>query len=79
MVMKMRFDESKISPVQNSSFATDFALPVFEEPQVELWPSRMSWAEAMRHFAPTREHYMRYFDSPERRLRDKNPKPFRVP
>ena len=25
-----------------------------------------------------REHYMQHFDSPEKRLRDKNPEPFRL-
>ena len=45
----------------------------------EHWPSKMSWADAMQHLAPTRERYMREFDSPEQRLRAKNPKPFRLP
>jgi len=35
----------------------------------------MSWADAVRSFAPYREHYMHNFDSPKKRLRDKNPKP----
>ena len=34
-------------------------------------PEKMSWAEAMRHFAPMREQYRRNFDSPEKRLREK--------
>jgi len=38
----------------------------------------MSWADAVRSFAPYREHYMHNFDSPKKRLRDKNPKPFRL-
>jgi hypothetical protein len=53
-------------------------LPVFEVPQVEHWPSPMSWSEAMQHFAASRERYMREHDSPEQRLRDKNPEPFRL-
>jgi hypothetical protein len=36
----------------------------------------ISWEDAMRSFAPMREHYMRHFDSPEKRLRDKNPERF---
>jgi hypothetical protein len=36
----------------------------------------MSWEEAMQSFAPLREHYMRNFDSPEKRFRDKNPQRF---
>jgi hypothetical protein len=33
----------------------------------------------MRCFAATREYYIRHFDSPEKRLRDKNPVRFRLP
>ena len=29
--------------------------------------------------AAFRDYYMRHFDSPEKRLRDKNPVPFRLP
>jgi len=39
----------------------------------------MSWLEAMRHFAPSRKRYMREFDSPEKRWREKNPAPFVLP
>ncbi|MFN2509256.1 MAG: hypothetical protein ABR589_10850 [Chthoniobacterales bacterium] len=56
--------------------ALDLNLPVFEAPQAEHWPSKMSWAEAMRHFAATRERYMREHDSPAARLRSKNPERF---
>jgi len=76
--MKMHSNESKVLPVKAKPLATDFVLPVFEEPQIEHWPSKMSWIKAMRHFAAERSHYMRDFDSPERRLRDKNPDRFRM-
>lgn len=79
MVTPMRSDESRILPVKPDSLAVDFVLPVFDEPMKEHWPSKMSWSEAMRFFAPAREHYMRHFDSPEKRLREKNPEPFRMP
>jgi len=36
----------------------------------------MSWSDAMRNFAHSRECYMRDFDSPEERLREKNREPF---
>ena len=78
MVMKMRSDESKDLLVKAKPLATDFVLPVFEEPLREPWPLKMSWSDAMRHFAAARAHYMRHFDSPERRLREKNPERFRV-
>ena len=64
--------------MRDNSLATDFVLPVFHQPQVEPWPSKMSWSEAIGHFAAAREHYMRHFDSPERRFRGKNPVPFRL-
>ena len=57
----------------------DLNLPVFTEPMREHWPSAMTWVDAVRHFNTFRERYMRDFDSPEQRLRDKNPKPFRLP
>jgi hypothetical protein len=38
----------------------------------------MSWSDAMRHFAPFRDYYMKHHDSPERRWRQKNPAPFRL-
>ena len=64
---------------KNNGVACDFELPVFEQPMVEHWPLAMSWMEAIRHFTPFREHYMRNFDAPEKRWRDKNPEPFRLP
>ena len=36
-----------------------FDLPVFEKPQIEWWPSKMTWDEAMRAFEPQRKEYMR--------------------
>jgi hypothetical protein len=52
-------------------------LPVFPEAQREhrgVW----SWETVMRETQPFREDYMQRFDSPEKRLRDKNPEPFRL-
>ncbi|MBA3762458.1 MAG: hypothetical protein H0X04_03810 [Chthoniobacterales bacterium] len=62
----------------NSRFAIDLNLPVFGSRPREHWPSKMSWADAMRTFAAARARYMREFDSPAKRLRDKNPEPFRL-
>ena len=55
-----------------------FELPVFDKPQIEWWPSKMTWDEAMRAFDPQRKEYMRTHYSAENRLRDKNPEPFRM-
>jgi hypothetical protein len=75
----MRSAESKSFEADRSAFAIDLNLPAFEAAQVEHWPSKMSWSEAMRIFAPVRARYMREFDSPQQRIRDKNPEPFRLP
>jgi hypothetical protein len=74
----MRSGKSNSSAVDRSAFAIDLKLPAFETPQLEHWPSKMSWSDAMRTFADSRERYMREFDSPQQRLRDKNPEPFRL-
>lgn len=80
MVMKRRLNESAISMSNNDSrLALDLNLPAFEMRQIEHWPSQMSWSDAMRHFAAARERYMREFDCPEQRLRDKNISQFRLP
>jgi hypothetical protein len=55
-----------------------FDLPVFEKPQIEWWPSKMTWDDAMRAFDAQRKEYTRTHYSPEDRLRDKNPEPFRM-
>ena len=75
----MRSEESNNSVSDRSAFPIDLNLPEFDAPQVEHWPSKMSWSDAMRAFAPGRARYMREFDSPQQRLRDKNPEPFRLP
>jgi hypothetical protein len=75
----MRSEKSNNSEADRSAFAIDLNLPEFQTAQVEHWPSKMSWSEAMRIFAPARARYMREFDSPEQRIRDKNPEPFRLP
>jgi hypothetical protein len=53
-------------------------LPVFDVPQKEHWPCAITWKRAMEEFEPLRFHYMKHHDSPERRLRNKNPEPFRM-
>jgi hypothetical protein len=55
-----------------------FDLPVFEVPQKEHWPAAVSWDRAMEGFDSVRRHCLAEFNSPERRLRDKNPEPFQL-
>ncbi len=76
MVGKMDSRGSNSLPAKREPLASDIELPVFDKPQIEPWPLKMSWAEAVRHLAPSRSQYMREFDSPEKRLREKNPTPF---
>lgn len=76
MVVKMRSEESNRSAAGNLPLASDLRLPVFTAAQREHWPSKMSWADAVRHFADARADYMKRFDSPEARLRSKNPARF---
>jgi hypothetical protein len=75
----MRSGESSNFVADRSILAIDLNLPEFEAAQAEHWPSQMSWSDAMRIFAPARARYMREFDSPQQRLCDKNPAPFRLP
>lgn len=78
MVVKMPSAKSRVSQKTDQDLSTELKLPVFTEPQREHWPSQMSWEEAVQSFAAVREHYLLNFDSPEERLRQKNPDPFRL-
>lgn len=73
----MHFAES--ASISKSPLALDLNLPDFDRPLAEHRSGRMSWAEGLRYFAAERERYMREFDSPEKRWRDKNPQRFQLP
>ena len=75
----MDSQESKNLSDKREPLASDLKLPVFDKPQIEPWPVKMSWAAAMRHLAPSRSHFSWGSDSPEKRLREKNPAPFVLP
>ena len=68
--------ESKTS--QSAKLSCDLNLPVFTEPMREHWPSAVSWADAMTWFDSLRAGLAEPYASPEERLRDKNPIPFRL-
>jgi len=55
-----------------------FNLPVFEEPQIEWRSGNCSWEAVMRETESVRRYYLENYDTPENRLRDKNPEPFRM-
>jgi hypothetical protein len=37
-----------------------------------------NWQTVIEETEPLRRYYLEHFDNPEKRLRDKNPKPFRM-
>jgi hypothetical protein len=55
-----------------------FDLPIFDVPQIEPRPGNLSWEAVMRETESVRRYYLEHYDTPERRLRDKNPEPFRI-
>jgi len=55
-----------------------FNLPVFAVPQLGWRPRVVSWEAVIEETEPLRAYYLEHFDSPEKRLRDKNPAPFRM-
>ncbi len=79
MVAKMDLPESETSRVNETPLAIDLNLPVFTEPMLEHWPSKTTWADAMRWFDRLNASVPHAKPSPEERLRDKNPEPFRLP
>ena len=78
MVGRMHSRKSAVSASSSNDRPGMVELPVFDALPAEHWPSRMSWSDAMRAFAPYRDYYLRRFDSPERRLRARNPEPFKL-
>jgi hypothetical protein len=73
----VRSTESKSSA--KTPLALDLNLPDFDRPLEEHSPSAMTWSDTPRYFAAARAPYMKEFDSPEKRLRDKNPRRFELP
>jgi hypothetical protein len=53
-------------------------LPVFAGPQRDHFGWKMTWEQVTAETEPQRQYYMEHFDSPEKRLRNKNPAPFRM-
>ena len=78
MVVPMRSNESKDLPATDNNSWADINLPVFTLPQQERWPMKISWSDAVELFVAVREYYLLHFDSPEKRLREKNPLQFRL-
>ena len=67
-----------MKPEKETLATTVLNLPVFESPQLDHPARKMTWDEVMAETEPLREFYMKHFDSPEKRLRNKNPAPFRM-
>jgi len=63
----------------NETLATTVLnLPDFDTPQRNRWPLKMSWDAVMFQTKPQRDFYRQHFDSPDKRLRNKNTAPFRM-
>lgn len=63
--------------VQAAAFEP-FDLPVFEVLAREQRPANLSWEAVMRETELVRRYYLDHYDTPEKRLHDKNPEPFRM-
>jgi len=59
-------------------FLEPLDLPVFGARQVEWHPGAVDWEAVMDETEPLRTYYLEHFDSPEKRLREKNGMPFRM-
>jgi hypothetical protein len=53
-------------------------LPVFEAPQIKHVGGKLTWEQMTEATEAQRAFYMARYDSDEKRLRDKNPKPFHL-
>lgn len=51
----MAFPRAKSSLQNKTPVSADLNLPVFTAAQIEHWPSKMAWSDAVRHFAAARE------------------------
>jgi hypothetical protein len=62
----------------NREILATFELPVFGRSQIDWHPGTVDWQTVIDETEPLRRYYLEHFDSPEKRLREKNPKPFRM-
>jgi hypothetical protein len=53
-------------------------LPVLDGMRRDHFAWKMTWEQVTAETEPMRQYYMKHFDSPEKRLRNKNPAPFRM-
>ena len=67
-----------MNPEKDPLATTVLNLPVFDIPRRDHSPSQMTWEEVMDQTEPQRQYYMEHYDTPEKRLRTKNPEPFRM-
>ena len=65
------------SDAENAAFEP-FDLPVFDVPQIEPRAGILSWEAVMKETESLRRYYLDHYDTPEKRLRDKNPEPFHM-
>jgi len=58
-------------------FLQPLNLPAFGTPQIDWHPPKVDWQTVIDETEPFRRYYLEHFDTPEKRLREKNPNPFR--
>ena len=68
----------EMNPEKINSAPLILNLPVFDIPQRDRSALKMTWEQVMDETEPQRQYYMKHFYSPERRLRNMNPAPFRM-
>jgi hypothetical protein len=68
-----------MKPEKDPLATTILNLPVFEIPQLENVGGKMTWDQVTEETEPQRQLYLARYDSDEKRLREKNPLPFRMP
>ncbi len=67
-----------MKPERETRDTTILNLQVFKVPQADPWPAKIPWEIVVFQTEPQRKFYMEHYDSPEKRLRNKNPAPFRL-
>ena len=63
--------------MKEKSDAEAINLPIFDVPQKEWRPKVVRLEDVIAETEPLRRYYLEHYDDPEKRLRSKNPEPFR--
>lgn len=75
----MHSGEFKSSLENGEAIATELNFRDWEHLPPDYLRLRLTWSEAMKRFSWGRDYYMEHYDSPEQRLKEKNPERFVLP